>query len=252
MREGRRKKGKLRGKMKKILLLGILAAWLGMSAEFKPLTGKIDYGTINEEDGEQTATVYLVNTGSSPDMITRVRTTCGCTVAAYDEQVIQPGDTTWVEVTYNPDGRIGKFEKAVRITDSFKNTTTVAVSGFVKPSEKSVREMFPVEAGPLALSTDKIMMGDLLMDTSKHAFLEIYNNSDHPVTPLFVSDTEAVEVISDKKSLEPSDFETYGFYVRTKYADASGLNKFMLKLYPNGDPKEEPYPVEISVNIEEL
>lgn len=237
--------------MRKIFLALSFAAFLTARADFTPVTNGIDYGMINEIDGEQTAKVYLVNSGNDPDQITRVRTTCGCTVAAYDDRQIQPGDTTWVEVTYNPTGRIGKFEKAVKVTDSFHHTINIAVSGLVKPSEETVKSMYPIEVGPLALSTDKIMMADLKLDESKHAFLEVYNNSDSTVSPLFVSDNEAVEVVGAQRDIEPWNFDTFGFFVKTKFAESAGPNKFTVNLYPTGDTNEEPFPIEIYVNITE-
>lgn len=236
--------------MRRLLTAASLAVSLVAFAEFTPTSGGVDYGLIDETDGEQTATVYLVNTGTEADQIIRVRTTCGCTVAAYDENLIEPGDTTWVEVTYNPRGRIGRFEKAVKITDSFKQTLTIPITGLIKASQETVESMYPVQAGPLALSTDKIMMDDLRMDESKHAFIEVYNNSDRTVSPLFESKSSAVEVVGKAKDIEPANFETYGFYVKTREADSTGPNEFTIDLYPTGDKEEPPFEIKIYVNIE--
>lgn len=221
-------------------------------ADFTPVQSGIDYGLINETDGLQEATIYLVNTGDTTDRITRVRTSCGCTLAAYDEKEIAPGDTTWVEVTYNPKGRMGKFEKLVKITDSFRHEIRIPVCGVIKPTEETVKELYPVTVGQLALSTDKIMMADLRMDESKHAFIEIYNTGEEAVTPLLESESEAVEVVGEPRVIEPYNFETYGFYVKTKLADSVGPQKFTINLYPTGDKDEEPFPIELYVNIKEM
>ena len=237
--------------MRKLLTLFLTAASIYAFAEFTPVPERVEFGTINETDGIQTDTIFLVNTGDSVNQITRVRTSCGCTLAAYDDEEVQPGDTAWVEISYNPTGRIGKFEKMVRVTDNSRNTITIPVGGTIRPSEETVKELYPIIVGPLALSGDKIMMQDLKMGTSKHAFMEVYNYSDTVVKPVFVSLHNGVEVVGKAREISPYNFETYGFYVKSSQADSVGHNKFTIDLYADGDTLKAPFPIDIFVNITE-
>ena len=98
---------------------------------------------------------------------------------------------------------------------------------------------------------DKIMMQDLKMGTSKHAFMEVYNYSDTVVKPVFVSLHKGVEVVGKAREISPNNFETYGFYVKSSQADSVGHNKFTINLYADGDTLKAPFPIDIFVNITE-
>ena len=85
-----------------------LAAW--SQGEVRWLEQQHDFGTIQEVDGKVSTTMRLVNTGDSALVITRVQSTCGCTATDYTRQLIVPGDTGMVTLTYSPVGRPGEFD----------------------------------------------------------------------------------------------------------------------------------------------
>jgi hypothetical protein len=52
---------------------------------------------------EKAVVEYRVrNTGGSPLEITRVSTSCGCTTAEIEDEVLLPGETTTLHVTFDP------------------------------------------------------------------------------------------------------------------------------------------------------
>ena len=76
-------------------------------------TTEIDYGTIDQNaNGERMFS--FKNTGDAPVVITRVRSSCGCTVPSYSKKPILPGETSEIQVKYATN-RIGVFKKTITV-----------------------------------------------------------------------------------------------------------------------------------------
>lgn len=69
-----------------------------------------DLGQLSESDNPVSRTFRLRNVSDSPLRISRVRTTCGCTVAAFDTVLIMPDEETVLKLTYNPKNRPGTID----------------------------------------------------------------------------------------------------------------------------------------------
>lgn len=69
-----------------------------------------DLGKLSETDGPVARTFQLRNVSGKPLRIARVRTTCGCTAAAYDSAFIAPGAEVAITLTYNPKNRPGTID----------------------------------------------------------------------------------------------------------------------------------------------
>lgn len=73
----------------------------------------IDYGTITQnENGLRT--FKFTNRGTAPIVISKVKTTCGCTVPYYSKKPIQPGESSMINIKYATN-RIGKFSKSITV-----------------------------------------------------------------------------------------------------------------------------------------
>ena len=93
-----------------------------------------DFGKINEADGRVTTVFNFKNEGMTPLVLSNVRASCGCTTPKWNREPIEPGATGAITVTYNPNGRPGKFSKTVTITSNAKEATTrVYIKGEVIP-----------------------------------------------------------------------------------------------------------------------
>ncbi|MEN8790235.1 MAG: DUF1573 domain-containing protein [Flavobacteriaceae bacterium] len=125
--------------MKKAILLlfvGLLA--LSVSAqetaqiEFKAET--IDYGVI--EKGSDGVRVFeFTNTGTAPLIITKVSSSCGCTIPKKPEDPIAPGDTGEIQVKYDTN-RVGPIRKAVTVISNATTPTKVLkIKGEVKAAD---------------------------------------------------------------------------------------------------------------------
>ena len=109
-------------------------------AEIKFKTDVIDYGTINKgADGVRT--FEFENTGTAPLIISKVSSTCGCTVPKKPTEPILPGETGEISVKYDTN-RVMPIRKTITVLSNAK-TPTVALKikgNVVDPDKKSVLE----------------------------------------------------------------------------------------------------------------
>lgn len=82
-------------------------------AVIKFKTEIIDYGTI-KQNSDGLRTFNFKNTGNAPLLITRVKTTCGCTVPSYSKTPILPGDSGKLNIKYNT-RQLGVFTKTITV-----------------------------------------------------------------------------------------------------------------------------------------
>jgi len=84
----------------------------GPSIHFFHLTH--DFGKIYEGANVKTKFEF-VNAGDKPLVISRVKTSCGCTVAAEPEGEIAPGESDVIEVAFNSKKRAGHQHKDISV-----------------------------------------------------------------------------------------------------------------------------------------
>ncbi len=84
----------------------------GASIEFDELAHV--FGKMYE--GESRAwKFYFTNVGDEPLVISRVKTTCGCTVPSKPEEPIQPGESGAIEVAFNSAKKVGDQKKDISV-----------------------------------------------------------------------------------------------------------------------------------------
>ncbi len=109
-----------------VLLVLALSFFNAAPAEFDKYDSKIavlkfktevvDYGTVTQ-NSEGTRLFTFTNTGDAPLLITKVKTTCGCTVPSYSKAPIMPGETGELNIKYDTK-RLGAFTKTVTVTSN--------------------------------------------------------------------------------------------------------------------------------------
>lgn len=82
-------------------------------AVIKFKTEVVDYGTIIQ-NSNGTRIFTFTNTGDAPLLITKVKTTCGCTVPSYPKTPIFPGETGELNIKYDTK-KLGIFTKTVTV-----------------------------------------------------------------------------------------------------------------------------------------
>lgn len=74
-------------------------------------TETLDYGTV-VQNSDGLRTFNFINTGEAPLLITKVKTSCGCTVPSYSKAPILPGESGEILIKYNTK-KLGAFTKTV-------------------------------------------------------------------------------------------------------------------------------------------
>jgi len=128
--------------MKKIVIL-LFVGMIGFAvsaqekvAKIKFETETIDYGTI--EKGANGVRVFeFTNIGDAPLVITKVKSTCGCTVPSWPKEPVMPGETGQIEVKYDTK-RLDVFIKTILVTSNAQRPSiALKIKGNVIDSSKS-------------------------------------------------------------------------------------------------------------------
>ena len=160
------------------------------------LERQYDFGVFQEKDGKVHCTMRVMNTGTEPLLIVKAQAACGCTGITYPQEPIQPGDTATVDITYNPSGRPGQFNKQVIIfTNTVPKRSVLEITGNVIPTDETLDKQYPMQAGALRLSQGSIPFGEMVKGKNKTQYLSAYNAS---------TDTLLVFVNGDKPHLHPA------------------------------------------------
>lgn len=123
--------------MKKIVLV-LFVGLLGFSLQAQEKNAKIefksetvDYGEIAK--GSDGVRVFeFTNTGDAPLIISKVSSSCGCTIPKKPEDPIMPGKVGKIEVKYDTN-RVGPIRKAITVISNADTPTKVLkIKGEVK------------------------------------------------------------------------------------------------------------------------
>ena len=126
--------------MKKIVLL-LFVGLMALSVQAQEKTAKIqfktetvDYGEIQK--GSDGVRVFeFTNTGEAPLIISKVSSSCGCTIPKKPEEPIMPGQTGEIQVKYDTN-RVGPIRKAITVISNTDTPTKVLkIKVQVKPIE---------------------------------------------------------------------------------------------------------------------
>lgn len=101
--------------------------------EFKFDKETINYGKIVKgSNGERT--FVFTNVGDAPLIITKINSSCGCTVPKKPEKPIMPGEKGEIKVSYDTK-RPGGFSKQITIiSNAKKSRKIIKIKGFVANS----------------------------------------------------------------------------------------------------------------------
>ncbi|MEN8226455.1 MAG: DUF1573 domain-containing protein [Bacteroidota bacterium] len=114
-----------------ILAVGLIAAFqLTAQTSEKPVNPNApvitfdkvlhDYGTILQ-NSDGTCEFKFTNDGKEPLILSRPKSSCGCTVPTWPKQPVLPGKGETIKVTYSTN-RVGPFNKTVTIYCNASNS----------------------------------------------------------------------------------------------------------------------------------
>ena len=185
-----------------------------------------DLGLLAEADGAVATRFALVNTGGAPLVVTRAKSTCGCTATRCPQGEIAPGDTAWVEVTFSPRGVIGHFDKSVFVyTTGEEQRTQLTITGTVLPTDATIDQRFPLAVGPLRVNTLTLPMGEHTRGVMRNKVIAAYNPTRDTlyINPL-PGDNVHIVAHAVPDTVAPGTTSTLTFIYNTRLAPMLGFN----------------------------
>lgn len=124
-----------------ILFIGLLSFSVNAQDKVAKIdfkTDTIDYGTI-EKGADGVRVFEFTNTGEAPLIVSKVSSSCGCTVPKWSKEPILPGKTGEIQVKYDTN-RVNPIRKTITVISN-ADTPTVALKikgTVIDPSKESV------------------------------------------------------------------------------------------------------------------
>ena len=117
-----------------ILFIGLISFGINAQAKIEFKAETIDYGTI-EKGADGVRVFEFTNTGTAPLIISKVSSSCGCTIPKKPEAPILPGETGEIQVKYDTN-RVGHIRKAITVISNADTPTKVLkIKGTIKAPE---------------------------------------------------------------------------------------------------------------------
>ena len=105
------------------LALNVHAQTAGPAIEFT--TQVVDYGEI--EKGSDGVRIFeFVNSGNQPLIISKVYSSCGCTIPKKPEAPIAPGEKGEIQVKYDTN-RVGPIRKTITVNSNAESTPIISL-----------------------------------------------------------------------------------------------------------------------------
>lgn len=92
-----------------------------------------DFGSIPKNMAAEAEFVFT-NTSKEPVIISKVKSSCGCTVTGYDKSPVLPGQSSTITATYNAK-KVGAFRKSIRVSTNDFEPYTLIIKGLVEEDQ---------------------------------------------------------------------------------------------------------------------
>lgn len=142
-----------------------------------------DLGRLSENDKPVSHTFTLRNVSGTAQRISRVRTTCGCTLAAFDSTFIAPGGEASVTLTYNPKNRPGTIDvDAFVYIDGYERQPMARLSLYGDVVDADVWSHLPESMGALRLKRKEVRFTELPIKGKTTMRILCANSGAQPLT----------------------------------------------------------------------
>lgn len=92
-----------------------------------------DFGAIPQNIAAEAEFIFT-NISKEPVIISKVKSSCGCTVTGYDKSPVMPGESSSITATYNAK-KIGAFRKSLRVSTNDFKPYTLIIKGVVEEDQ---------------------------------------------------------------------------------------------------------------------
>ena len=222
--------------MKRVLSIAALAlcavAAMGQDPVITFTKTEHDFGKINEADGRVSTIFEFTNEGMVPLVLSNVRASCGCTTPKWPHEPIEPGQVGQITVTYNPNGRPGRFQKTITVTSNATEASKkLYIKGEVIPKPVKPVDQYPVKMGDLSLKQKSLNFGSLTQGNSKTLEIEYANETAQPITVSFLQQDKDYyyQVVTTLEKVEPQ--QTGKLQVTLQASECSVFGPVTTRIY---------------------
>ncbi|MGE0078540.1 MAG: DUF1573 domain-containing protein [Bacteroidales bacterium] len=235
-----------------LLFFAICIAQAQSNAKITFPTVKYNYGTIKEDDGVAYHEFEFNNTGTTPLIIQRVSSSCGCTTPEWPKEPIAPNKSGKIKVGYNPKQVNGPFSKTISVySNAEPNVIVLQISGMVEPHVKTVEEIYRISIGDLRFERNHFALGRLFLNKVVTDTLKFINKGTAPVkVTTNVDQMKFLLVNITPKEVKPDEFGTIVLTYDPKKREDWGfvVDRFVLNV------NDQPFantPITITGSIED-
>lgn len=175
--------------MKRILYTFVLFLSFAALASSQP---KISFSEKTHDFGDilwnnpVTAEFKVFNKGNKPLVITKVSTSCGCTVAGWTKDPIMPGATGFVSSTFDAKA-IGRFHKTIGVyCNASDKPIYLVIQGTVSTTVKNYGATYPHRIGEVRLDKNDIEFADANKGDKPTMDIKLVNTSDKIYEPVLM------------------------------------------------------------------
>lgn len=151
----------------------------GEAMRFESTT--LTVGSLDEDAAPAAHTFRWRNEGTTPLVVTRVETSCGCVRADFSKAPVSPGEWGEIAVAYRPKGHPGFFRRRILVFTQLSARQPSAVlelTGRVIPSLRPTAD-YPCVMGALRLKQQSVRIEG---DRRQSERIECFNAGDEPLT----------------------------------------------------------------------
>jgi len=240
--------------MKRIILAGLaiilpLAATAQTDIELSEVEHNL--GTLLWHNPAH-AIFTLTNNGTTPLTIRDVEPDCGCTLATWTSDPIQPGKTGEIQARYDAE-QLGHFNKSIAVyTDRDDKPFYVSLSGNVvnKTLAPADYTTLPCHVSGIDISTDDIEFNDVHRGETPFQVLQIKNTTAENITPTLMHLPPYILASYAPETLYPDRVGQIVLTLNSKDVENVGLTQsaIYLALHP-GDRISQDKELNLSVTL---
>lgn len=154
-----------------------------------------NFGTISERGGKAIYDFKFKNTGSTPLILTNVRSGCGCTTPEWSRRPVAPGATGSIKVSFDPRNRPGSFVKSITVnSNASNNVVSLTVRGNVIHKPAGPYDDYKYSWGAIKLMQQSLNLGSVKNTQAIEKTIEIINSGSQLATVTALSPSPHITV----------------------------------------------------------
>ncbi len=178
--------------------------------------GEIREGTI------ATHTFGFKNEGRRPVRLVMVQASCGCATPEYSREPVAPGETGFIKVAYDSNGRPGIIDKGVTVqTDGDPAFVTLMIKGSVMNDRIKGRQL--TQLGNLLFNEGTVNVGSLKIGAAFSHSVEYQVTGNSGVKILKVESPSDIEVKFFQFTAQPQEIFQFSIYFNPSTSRRPGI-----------------------------